>query len=1600
MDAGFKIENGILEKYEGSDPVVVIPDGVTEIGECAFKESKTLTDLVIPDSVTSIAKHAFLRCAKLKNVTFSKSLVSIGDGAFTGCKALKEIELPKTLKAMGYGAFAGCTKLAKAVCDSEVYEIGSNPFYAYSEPECAQLFDKNGFLIFANVLHQYNGDAEVITVPDGVTHIADSVFNCGKYCRDKKVDITKIVLPASVKYVGKYAFANCAKLKEIKMPEGIQFGTYAFDGCTELSDENGLVIIGNIAHAFLGENTHVNIPEGVEILADGLFSAAVYDANLVNNKITEIVLPESLKHIGNNAFRDCVSLRKINIPKSVETIGNGAFYGCISLKEVEVPKAATIFNQAFNNCKGLADEDGYIVFNDFLFQYVGTAEDVIVPKTIKFVGTGAFSNLRVKKITLPEGLSDLGAAFENCDWLEEIEIPEGLTAILAGTFKSCQALKKVSLPGSITKIGESAFAGCELLEEVQIPEGVTQIGKNAFMGCKALKTLRFPACLKVIPEGVCGDCAALERVIISDGIESIERSAFFGCAALKQLSLPKSVQKIEDYAFGKCVELEMLDIENPDGNIKLNAFEDCPKLIDKSGMKIIAGVLVAYKGHGGVVEIPDTVHTIAPDAFREGESRRGRYYVSYREEGGLHEVVIPSGVKKICDAAFCGCKKLNKVTMECGVEEIAENAFAECETLREITLPQSLRYLGKCAFAESGLTSVVIPKELEVIGLDAFRRCNDLVNIFVEEGSVRYSEKDGILYDAEKTELLYCPAGKKLTTFTVEDHVCCIADHALIDCEELKCVVIPASVKKIGNDVLVRDYWNRASKLEDIRIAVGAGADFVGENVIDFPYGDGPLVYPTVPILFPKEQTIQVRLGLGFCRFPEKYTGEYAEGYRKYVKSHQKTLLKKAAQLGLKDVEAYFEAGKEGGAERPAAYKPDLTLKKPSELQKVEILEEVVRKGTLDDLLAVLHTYKAFEMTARALGMAARYRGVDFVRALAEHGANFIYESTPALQRKYSMSQTTAAGCYSTEYYLLVVPEKLKPSRYAYTPMCGVPQLNISPEEDEKTLPLKDRIEVVKYFMESNMPDVSFDEMLFWALTRNEVEFADALMELGVDLQKTPPGYYPSWGEVPTYMETITSGKASVYWNSYVSEMTRLEAKEVLPALERLGKLATAAGKKLMFSQKLFDELNWCDESMVFALEYADVSKINQKKALEMAVLKNMTASLAKMAEAGWISQPAKREALIEFARKNQCAEALAWILDYKNRTVDVVAEAAKAEAKVMRELTENPNSVSALKKIWSYKKLEDGTLKITNYKGTDTEVIVPAQIGKSVVSTIGEDTFAVRDYKTFANAETRKRITSVVLPDGVREIEYAAFFACESLVSVTLPSTLKIIGPVAFRYCRSLEKLDIPKGIENICHNSFWGCDKLPTGKFMIAGGILFGYSGNEEMIEIPEGVTVIGEKVFEHVKNLGKLIVSDTVEEIGKEAFTGTSLEMLELPASLKRINERAFYSCRQLKEIRLHSGLEVIGKEAFNMTAIRNIIIPETVTELGKEAFDSCYVLRDISVPASVKSIGEKCFGWGDGQGKYIHTTEGAFVAEYVEKNYPAAVVFYDYGKEDYR
>ena len=342
-----------------------------------------------------------------------------------------------------------------------------------------------------DVLAPWGTDITSVVIEDGVTTIGDYAFyNCQQ--------IESIEIPASVKTIGDSAFFS-AKLKTLVLPEGVEeIGDYAFCECTLESKDfhmpDSLAVIGDYAfrYAYFGE---IQIGSGVVDIGAGAFTYNVV-----------IDIPDSVQHIGNEAFKKTQYYEDAkNWRMDALYIGNWL----IKVKEDTdleffVVKRGTehIADYAMANCKKF--------------------EDVILPKTLKTIGTEALAC---------------------CYALGALDIPAGVTRIDYGAFEGCMSLTELVLPEGMTKISDLMLSGLSF-EEFEISDKIESIGTAAFMSCNYLKSITIPSSVKRIESWTFTNCRSLEEINLPEGLESIGDFAFLACASLRRIVIPRSVTSI------------------------------------------------------------------------------------------------------------------------------------------------------------------------------------------------------------------------------------------------------------------------------------------------------------------------------------------------------------------------------------------------------------------------------------------------------------------------------------------------------------------------------------------------------------------------------------------------------------------------------------------------------------------------------------------------------------------------------------------------------------------------------------------------------------------------------------------------------------------------------------------------------------------------------------------------------------------------------------------------------------------------------------------------------------------------------------------------
>lgn len=469
---------------------------------------------------------------------------------------------------------------------------------------------------------------------------------------------------------------------------------------------------------------------------------------------------------------------------------------------------------------------------------------------------------------------------------------------------------------------------------------------------------------------------------------------------------------------------------------------------------------------------------------------------------------------------------------------------------------------------------------------------------------------------------------------------------------------------------------------------------------------------------------------------------------------------------------------------------------------KAQILEKAVINNSPEEIADIMKELGSVDFSARALGTACRFCGIETVKVLAENGASFDIPKTEETEKQYCCYagrelKKMRSDNYRSNFSLCL----LNILTHTKGACCfkGVKLLKQVKREDKaalKLLPDEERSKVLKYLCE-NKEKLSFDpsEMLYHAIFAEDDFIVTELKKSGVTVSETR-------------RKIITEGgsAANSYWYEYGSMTGKLSGDNYLGVMKKLA--AELKGKKFYCTEKIYEITKGRfanKEIFEFFRDNFNYDRLSKTRIIRDLIDGNAAASLRLIEEMGWLSNIKRRDEVIRYSQDNNRPECTAFLLDYKNRTADFAAEREKEEKKRLSELNASPNSVMMLKKIWSYKKGEDGNLIITGYKGSSTVITVPQKIGEDRVTEIDDWAFSPYAYRIKEpTRQFRRTIRKIVLPEGLNKIGTSAFCELSALESVNIPKSVRSIGEYAFRDCYSLKSIIVPEGVTDIGNNAF----------------------------------------------------------------------------------------------------------------------------------------------------------------------------------------------------
>lgn len=430
------IKDGTLIcSIDRSEDTIVIPEGITRIGDCAYMGNTTIKNVVFPESLIEIGYSAFEGCTNLSNVIYPENVEAIGHKAFFGCSSLSSIKIPLSVESIGNGAFSNCASL-------ERFE--------------GKFASKDGKLLVSERIDydshggSWYSDYTVISAVSNIEEVSmtsyESLTNAGARYPIRSVTF------------GDYAFFNCKKLWRATISiDRIRVGDSAFEGCEQLyyftaepfssvgnrsfADCRNLnSFISNISlyddamewggiEAFKNTGVSRIVFKGLSPYNydDGVRSGFQLPISCFENSmISSIEIPDTFTHIGTNCFKGS-RISTCTLPSSLRYINNGAFMNCTSLRSLNIPAS------------------------------------------VSYIGQEAFANSGLNSLDLSStAITSLGSyAFQDCVSLQTVKLPSMMQYISFGLFKD-SGIRYITLVESIMQVANEAFSGCKNLERVNL----------------------------------------------------------------------------------------------------------------------------------------------------------------------------------------------------------------------------------------------------------------------------------------------------------------------------------------------------------------------------------------------------------------------------------------------------------------------------------------------------------------------------------------------------------------------------------------------------------------------------------------------------------------------------------------------------------------------------------------------------------------------------------------------------------------------------------------------------------------------------------------------------------------------------------------------------------------------------------------------------------------------------------------------------------------------------------------------------------------------------------------------------------------------------
>ncbi len=584
--------------------------------------SEKISKIVVKEGVTSIGSYAFYECENVKEVILPETLTTIGDGAFAKCQNLEKINIPNSVTSIGKSNFSTGEKL-KFNEDENAKYLGNetNPYHVLVKVKDIGITS-----------YEFNPDTKIIL--EGALAFCSS--------------LTSIDIPEGILEIGNTAFANCEKLEKVNLPNSLlSICSDSFYGVpySIYKDNNGDLYLGNSENEYLVcykfkqrsgfTASNISLHPKTQIIAN---YAVVY-----NPMLKTLNLPSTLKTIGKGNFDNCGRLENVVLEDNPYlTLVDGVVYN----KDVT---KLLLFPNALKNKKWMVPETLKEISENVSFSQ---GIQVYFPGTLEDWCNLNFKNKKNNPILfgtlcMKDGDGEYGV-------VTELTIPNTVTYIGNYQFVGTNSLTKITIPNSVLSIGYEAFGDNKELIEIKGGKSVAYIMSSAFVNCEKLAVIPDFSNLINLEGGAFYNCHSIEKINISESVEVIDDSVFFMCSSLKSINVKNS----NEYYSSK-------------NGVLYNKDKSC---------------LIAYP-----MAKKDTSFTLP----KEVKEMKGS---AFSNNTYLKKVELNNNIKIIPNFAFSNCSNLTEITIPNSVTEIGIQAFFGCKNLKEVHIPKSVEKMGDMAF--------------------------------------------------------------------------------------------------------------------------------------------------------------------------------------------------------------------------------------------------------------------------------------------------------------------------------------------------------------------------------------------------------------------------------------------------------------------------------------------------------------------------------------------------------------------------------------------------------------------------------------------------------------------------------------------------------------------------------------------------------------------------------------------------------------------------------------------------------------------------------------------------------------------------------------